>query len=367
MVVYYSGLLRGLCAVPFVSRVLALVPPWDAGLTVPRDDRLTERKCVGLPRSRAGRVAYEQGVLPLVVRRSGADVLLSTCNVKPFLWRGPSVVVLQSLQYLHFADQFGRARRRYLRAAVGPSLHAADAVIAVTEWERLQAIRIFGLDPGRVTTVYHGVSDAIRTMLEDGVTPQRPAVVADGVPYVLMVSALYGFKNHRRLIEAFALTLRRRSLPHCLVLAGGDADVTREELSELSKDLGVEDRVRLPGAVPHEEVPSLMLHADAVAYPSLYETFGMPILEALSCGRPLLTSNEGAMAEVADGAARLVDPKDTESIAAGLSDVLLNDGLRSELKERGPRRASDFTWQECAERTAQVLAGAVSGHRQGVL
>jgi glycosyltransferase involved in cell wall biosynthesis len=288
-------------------------------------------------------------------------VLLSTCNVKPFLWRGPSVVVLQSLQYLHFPEQFGRARGAYLKHGVKASLHAADAVIAVTDWERSEAIRLFGLDPDRVFTVYHGLSGAVARASFDGLP--RPSSVVGDEPYVIMVSSLYRFKNHERLIQAFAGLVRERPVPHRLVLVGGDADVTRSELATLAERLGIGDRVLLPGPVPHDDVPALIRHADAVAYVSLYETFGHPVIEALAAGRPLVTTDRGATAEVAGGAARLVDATSVESIAAGLGDVLLDDTLRAALAAAGPRRASTFTWASCARGTATALEFALSRHR----
>lgn len=361
MVVYYAGLLRRLVEVPAVEECLALVSPWNEGLAVPHHPRARTVTCSGLPRGRAGRIAYEQTVLPLLAARHRADVLLSTCNVKPELWRGPSVVVLQSLQYLHFPASFGRLRATYLRQAVRRSLTTADVVIAVSDWERAQAIEAFGLDASRVVTVHHGVSDDIATVAASGAAPERPAIAGDG-PYLLMVSTLYGFKNHHRLIEAFAEMVRRHSFRHRLLIVGGDADVTRAALAAHAGRLGVADRVVLTGALPHDRIPALVAHADAVVYPSLYETFGMPVLEALAFGRPLITSHHGPMAEVAGDAAELVRADDAGSIAGGMATVLLDRRRREALMAAGPRRAATFSWEACAAKTAAALELAVGAH-----
>lgn len=358
MVVYYSGLLRRLVDVPSVEECVPLVSPWNDGLGVPQHSRARAVTCSVLPRGRVGRIAYEQTVLPLLAWRHGADVLLSTCNVKPELWRRPSVVVLQSLQYLHFPASFGRMRSTYLRQAVRRSLATADAVIAVSEWERKEAIRHFGLDESRVVTVHHGVSDDIGQMLASDVAPERPAI-AGADPYLLMVSTLYGFKNHHRLIEAFAEVVRRHDVPHQLLIVGGDADVTRADLAAHAIRAGVARRVVLTGAVPHDQVPPLVAHADAVAYPSLFETFGMPVLEALAVGRPLVTSDHGPMAELAGNAAQLARADDVASIAGGIAAVLLDLDRREELMAAGPKRASEFTWTACAAKTASVLETAL--------
>jgi glycosyltransferase involved in cell wall biosynthesis len=357
--VYYSGLLRRLADMPSVQDCVVLVSPWNEGLAVPTNPRVRTTTCAGLPRGRVGRIVYEQTLLPVLAARSGADVLLSTCNVKPFGWRRANVVVLQSLQYLHFPSSFGRLRTTYLRLAVRRSLASADVVIAVSEWERMQAIELFGLDPSRIVTVHHGISDEILALAASGAEPQRPSVAGAG-PYLLMVSTLYGFKNHHRLVEAFAEVVRSHSVPDRLVIVGGDADVTRADVAALAGRLGVADRVVLTGALPHEQIPALVAHANAIVYPSLYETFGMPILEALAFGRPLVTSDHGAMAEVAGGAAQLVDATDTGSIAHGIATVLLDDRRRQELMAAGPARASMFTWETCAAKTAAALEEAVS-------
>lgn len=361
MIVYFTGLLRSLCKLDAVSELVLLVSPWNGGTGVPDHPKARIVTCRALPKHRTGRVVYEQSVLPELVRRSGAEILLSTCNVKPFLWRGPSVVVLQSLQYFHFPEQFGRLRSAYLRRAVARSVSEADAVITVSEWEKAEAVRLLGVDPTRLTTVYHGLSNAVRSGARRE-RRERAAITGDH-PYVVMVSSLYGFKNHRRLIQAFALLVRRHDVPHRLILAGGDADVTGTELEALAADLGVADRVVIPGGVPHDEIPALLAHADAVAYTSLYETFGLPVLEALGSGRPLVASDRGAIPEVAGGAARLVDPESVDSIADGLGDVLLDEELRARLVAAGPRRTARFTWERCAQETAAVLDRALEGRR----
>ena len=362
MIVYFTGLLRSLCELDSITELVLLVTPWNGNTGVPDHPKVRVATCRGLPRRRSGRVVYEHVVLPAYLARLKVDILLSTCNVKPLLRRGPSVVVLQSLQYFHFPNQFGRLRSAYLRGAVSRSMHEADAVITVSEWEKAEAVRLFNVDPGRLTTVYHGLSDAVRDGIA-GQPPPRPEMVGDQ-PYVVMVSSLYGFKNHHRLIEAFAEVVHRHEIPHRLVLAGGDADVTGASLGALAGKLGIGDRVLIPGGVPHDQIPALLAHADAVAYTSLYETFGLPVLEALGSRRPLVTSGRGAIPEIAGDAARLVDAESVPSIAAGLTDVLLDDALRSRLVEAGPRRAAAFTWEKCAEGTAVVLEQALAGRRR---
>lgn len=360
MIRYYDGLLRGLISLPSVSSIVAFVPPWNDGLVVPSADKIELVRCRGLPRNRVGRVTYEQTVLPSEARRRNVDVLLSTHNVRPLLRRAPGVVVLQSMQSFFLPDRIGRSRRAYLRYMVPRSLSSADVVIAVTEAQRRDAIDLFGLHPERIVTVHHGAStwatDAAGEVEEGGPVPA--GVIK---PYVLTVSRLYGLKNHERLIKAFARVIRRHSIDHELVIAGGDADVRAVDLKQVAAREGITDRVRFLGAAPQDDLPALLGNADAVAYVSLYETFGLPVLEACAFARPLVTSNVGGTAEVAGDAAELVDPWSVESISEGLAAVLLDEDLRQRLSRAGPSRAAEFTWGKCAAETAAALQLAISG------
>jgi glycosyltransferase involved in cell wall biosynthesis len=263
--------------------------------------------------------------------------------------------VLQSIQYLFFPRVFGRLRRTYLNAIVPASLRSAQAVIVVSEWEKQEAVRLFNLDPDRVFTVHHGISDRVTNAT-------LPVGKAEPVahPYILMASTLNTYKNHARLIQAYADLRRRRTIPHHLVLVGGDADLSRQDLARVADENGVGEQVELLGSVPHQDIPGLIGRADVVAYPSLCETFGLPILEALALGRPLVTSGVGAMAEIAGDAARLVDPQDVASIAAGLEDAIFDESLRSHLRIAGPERAAQFTWERCAEGTLRALRYATN-------
>lgn len=355
MISYYDGLLRALCARPDVASIVLFVAPSNGDLAVPDHAKIELVRCIGLPRTRVGRVAYEQLVLGLLARRRRVEVLLCTTNIMPLLRRAPSVVVLQSIQYFMWPGQASLLRRAYLHLFTPLSLRRADAVIAVTETERTDALRLFDVDADRIIAVHHGVSNWTRVALESS-APPVPYRLGSGAPYVLVVSRLYDFKNHRRLIEAFALLSADPSFVHHLVIAGGDADVTRDDLGAQAAAQGIADRVHLLGTVPQEDIPGLFAGADAIAYVSLYETFGHPVLEAFAFAKPLVTSATSATAEVAGNAARLVDPESVASIAEGLHDVLTDPELRERLAAAGPRRVAAFTWERCAEGTMRAVS-----------
>jgi glycosyltransferase involved in cell wall biosynthesis len=362
MTTYYKGLLQALPDVDGIEEVVAFVPPGITHLKRARHDTVRYRECEGLsPNSRTKRVIYEHLRLPRLVAHERADVLLSTHNVRPYGWRGRSVVVLQSLQYFFLPDDIGTLRRAYLRASVPRSLRTAGRVIAVSEASRRDAVRMFDLDPDRSVAVHHGPSpwatEAAATFASEG-TPARPPGVDQARPYVVMVSALYEMKNHARLIRAFAAAVGRTGCTHELVIAGREFDITIAALARVAEQAGIAGRVRFLGAYPQEHLPALLANADVVAYPSLYETFGHPVLEAFVFERPLVTSNVAGAAEIAADAALLVDPYDVDSIADGLAGAMTDAELKQTLVSRGRARLQDFSWEKCAHETYAVLAAA---------
>jgi alpha-1,3-rhamnosyl/mannosyltransferase len=367
MPTYYEGLGKGLVELDELESLIAFVPPATDALKLPDSPKVEPVVCRGVRGGRPGRVAYEHLRLPQLARRRAAQVLLSTSSVKPIRWRGPSVVVLQWMQPL-LENRIPLARRAYLAVAVPHSLRKADRVIAVSDAARHDACDLFGLNSDRVVTVHHGASpwatEAAARFSKEG-TPPVPPPLDSSRPYVLMVSSLYRHKNHRRLIEAFALASRESDFPHDLVLAGVERDVTIAELAQVARQAGIADRVRLLGAYPQDHLPALIANAEAMAYPSLYETFGHPVLEAFAFGRPLLTANVGGASEVAAEAALKVDPTSIEAISSALKELLGDQSLRDSLVAAGRKRLRDFSWERCARGTANVLRDAIESHRNG--
>jgi glycosyltransferase involved in cell wall biosynthesis len=350
---YIEGLMPELLADPRVERLTAFVADWYEPAHRWTHPKLVV-KLLPVPVKRPARVAYEQLLLPFHARRASIDILFSTGNFRPLTYRRPNVLALHAVQHFLLNDDIGRVRSAYVRFAVPRSARTADVVVAVTDALRKDAIRLFDLDPDRIVSVPMGPSPWVNELLsfEGAVEPYR---LSDGSPYVLCISRLYALKNHRRLIEAFALMLREQHLPHRLLIVGGEADVTQAELEQVARGAGIADRVLFLGRVPQRLVPGLYAGAEAIAYVSLYETFGHPVLEAFATERPLVTSTTGGTAEVAGGAARLVDPNDVADIAAGLADVLTDDALRARMIGAGRSRVQEFSWARCAKGTIDAL------------
>ncbi len=363
MIVYMRDLLGSMaCQLRDDEEIVVFVAPEKAPLIMPDHARVRAVFPPLAPRRAALRVLYEQTVYPWLIARQKVDVMLAVCNVRPFLRRGPTVVVCQSLQYFLHPEAFGRVRGAYLRHAVPRSLRGASAVIAVSRSAASDIVALTDVPPEHVHPVFHGISTRVRDLSTSHDSATLSAVVRryvpDGSPYLLALSTLYAFKNTRRIIGAFGRAAAEARLPHRLVVAGEDADVTAAELAEHAEEIGLGEQVSFIGGVPHREAAALLHGAEALLYPSLYETFGFPILEAMAAGVPVVTSNRGAMREVAGDAALLVDPESVESIANGIRQVVQDAGVRRGLMERGRARAEEFTRDRTAQETLAVLRTA---------
>jgi len=242
---------------------------------------------------------------------------------------GPRVVTLHDLQHHDLPQLFSRATRAYRAVAYDRQAQHADRVLVISEFVRRSAIDRLGLDPGRVVVTPLGV-DLEQLRPGDG----------EREPYLLYPAKPWPHKNHARLFEAFPL-LRRERPELRLVLTGGG---TYERLPE-----GVEAR----GLVPRAEVVRLMQRAAALVFPSLYEGFGLPPLEAMACGCPVACSDRASLPEIVGDAARLFDPGDPAAIAAAVDDVLADP---APWIARGLERVRHFSWDATARATDAVYA-----------
>jgi glycosyltransferase involved in cell wall biosynthesis len=238
------------------------------------------------------------------------------------------------------------------------AVHQASRIIVVSEHTKRDFLELYRVAEDRIAVVPNGVDPrSFRAVGDEAVDALRRRLGLRH-PYLLYLGGIEPRKNLPRIVRAFALL--RSDIQPALVIAGWRTEWNPEGWNELQSALeklpsGIRSRVQLTGYVPEKDKAALMVGAEAIVYPSLYEGFGLQVLEAMAAGSPVLTSNVSALPEVAGGAAVLVDPTDPEAIAEGMRELLSNDELRKELRERGRARAAQFTWEETARRTVQVL------------
>ena len=291
--------------------------------------------------------------LPVEAITGPLDLFHSPDFALPPVRRARTVLTVHDLSFMRYPECSSSALLAYLLRAVPRSVARADVILADSESTRRDLVELLHVAPERARVVYPGVE---ARFVPQGDAPALGAMLARyGVrrPYILGLGTLQPRKNFVRLIRAYGLLRNRRDLPHQMVIGGGKGWLY-EEIGETIAELGLEDHVRLIGFVADDDLPALYSAADIFAFPSLYEGFGLPVLEAMGCGTPVVTSTASSLPEVAGDAAILVDPHDVEALAEALGRLVDDDGLRNDLRLRGFERARRYTWRDAAVRLLGV-------------
>jgi len=310
------------------------------------------------------RVAWEQVVQPWALRKAGVDLIHAPVFIGPLLAPCPTVVTVHDLSFLRYPHFFRPANRLYLRTFTRASVRRARRIIAVSRHAAEETVRLLGVDRRRIDVIYHGVDPALRPLPPEEIDAFRRE---EELPerFVLYVGTLEPRKNLIRLVEAFA-TLRPATLrPAPILILAGARGWYFHDLFARVEQLGLKDRVIFPGYIPGDRLVYWYNAATVFAYPSLYEGFGMPVVEAQACGTPVLTSDRSALPEAAGDGALLVDPEDVEAIAEGLRQLLTNEPLRAELRQRGLDHAARLTWEKTAAETVATYRQALAEEGRG--
>ncbi|HEY8173621.1 MAG TPA: glycosyltransferase family 1 protein [Dehalococcoidia bacterium] len=303
------------------------------------------------------RAVWEQTIVPAQVRRIGPDVYHSPNYILPLGLRCRSVVTIHDMTF--FDRKVHKLRSHlYLSLLATAAIHKANRVICVSDFTRSQLVRRFPSVERKTHVIHEGVDPSFAPQGRDGVERfRRRFGLVD--PYILFVGTIEPRKNLARLIEAFGEVVRGHAFPHRLIIGGAhgwkDGPVRRAYAAS-----PVRERIHFAGYIDEATLPAAYAGADVFAYPSLYEGFGLPPLEAMACGTPVLTSNCTSLPEVVGGAAVTVNPYDTHSIADALRRLLGDASLRRALSQAGQERAATFSWDDAASRTIDVYKEAVS-------
>jgi len=308
--------------------------------------------------ARLHRFAWSQLILPRLARRQRASLIFTPA---PEGYLGsqpiPQVVMVHDLRPISHPQH--SLQSLYFRAWVPPLLRHCRHILTNSAFTAAEILRHTGVTAERISVIPLGVDhEAFRPApLRSGEDPARQqgaAAAEGGSPYLLHVGQAYPHKNLRRLIEAFA-TLAGRYPELRLLLAGKPHRRQTPQLQALVAERGLADRVEFRPYVPFADLPDLYRGALALVYPSLWEGFGLPVLEAMACGTPVLTSRGSGTEEVAGEAALLIDPIDQSALEAALRRLVQEPQLRDRLRQRGLRQASGFRWADTATATRQLL------------
>ena len=305
-----------------------------------------------LPHTPLVRVPF---TLSAELRRRPRPDILHVQYTAPPLAPCPVVVTIHDLSFEHLPQTFKRRSWMQLRLTVRRTARRAAHVIAPSEFTRRDLIETYKLDPARVTAIPLAAAEHFRRV-EDALEIERVRrLYGIRSEYVLAVGSIQPRKNIARLVRAYSGLRRERgrsNLPQ-LVLVGKQAWLYGETLRAVEEE-GVRDCVRMTGYVSEGDLPALYTGALCFAYPSYFEGFGLPPLEAMRCGTPVLVGDRTSLPEVVGDAALTADPFDTASLARALARLIDDAALRAELRARGLKRASAFDWRDTARMTLQV-------------
>ena len=265
------------------------------------------------------------------------------------------LVTVHDLAFLFYPEAAMPSLQRYLNVVVPRSVHRADHIVADSYHTARDLQEQWAIDADKITVVHGAVDHARFRPITDGkaLTAVRERYQIGTAPFILGLSSLQPRKNFIRLIEAFALARQESALPHHLVIGGGKGWLYDAIFAKVQA-LGLTESVLFPGFIADCDLPALYNAADLFAYPSLYEGFGLPVLEAQACGTPVLTADNSSLSEAGGVAALYVQAEDVTSIAAGLLRLAQDGDLRQQLRSAGFAHSAQFTWQ----RSAEQLLGA---------
>ena len=324
--VYANGVLQALLGLPHV-----LIPGGEEGTA----------------QQRLKRLSWTQFEMPRLAKRHGASLIFTPA---PEGYLGsqviPQVVMVHDLRPISYPER--SLQSMYFRAFVPPLLRKARHVLTNSRFTARQIQRCTGLSAEKITVIPLGYETEV-------FRPAPLSLESKERPYLLNVGQAYPHKNLKRLIHAFAQVVQHQPCVR-LVLAGKPHANESRQLQLLVAELGLQHRVEFRPYVPYTELPDLYRGALALVYPSLYEGFGLPVLEAMACGTPVITSEGSGTEEVAGDAALLVDPVDVDALRSAILDIIYQQALRDQCRIKGLQRASQFNWEATGVATRNVLA-----------
>jgi len=304
------------------------------------------------------RLIWEQVALPTIVRRAEIDLLHSPHYTMPLSHPVPSVVTFHDMTFYLRPEMHTSVKRAFFPWMMKHSSKRADRIVTDSENTRRDLIRILGVAAEKVVTIHLGYLPIFRPIEDDGELEAIREKYALPEKFVLYVGAVEPRKNLPLLLKAFEKLAQRENSLH-LVIAGG-LGWLYEDVLTLIESMESRDRVIRVGHVPYTDLPAFYNLANVFVYPSVYEGFGLPPLESMACGTPVITSNISSMPEFVGEAGILIPPNDEGALLMALQLILRDDALHQKLSEEAPKQAAHFTWKHTAEKTLQVYNRVLS-------
>ena len=346
---YTRNLVKWMTTIDTQNRYSIFINKESAGIFESLAPGITVIPCPIEATSRPVRILWEQCVLPFQVRSHKIDVLLSTGLTAPIFCPATSVLVLYDLQHVNQPQNFPGLYLLFLKSIIYASSKSADGIVTLSNHVKNDILRFYHVRSERIAVCHLGVD---RELFKARQPPLASAIRQRyGLPdrYILYAAASLPHKNHPRLFAA--LQRAKKQIPELKLVLIGARDKGEDTLVREIRRLGLQDDVVLLGWIPFDDVPLIYQGCEAFVFPTLHEGFGLPVVEAMACGVPVICSRIEPLLEVAGNAALFVDPRDPENIGEAIVSVLEDAAARAELVEKGYQRAQEFTWEETAKRT----------------
>ena len=341
---YIRNVLLGLAAVDQDTDFIVLCRPADAETV---NDLGPNFRAV--PETARPYSIGEQVWIPLALVREGAHLLHEPHYILPPATRCRTVVTIHDCIHLMFPQYLpGRLAHVYARASMWSAVHRSDSVLTVSEASKRDILRFFDIAPAKVSVIYNAIDERFLAPPDEQRMDQIRQRYQLDHPFLLYVGNIKKHKNLERLIEAFGRA-RAGGLDDLKLVIIGDEISKYPPLRQSVHRHRLDKHVRFLGFQPYDTLSAFYRLARAFVFPSLYEGFGLPPLEAMACGTPVVTSNVSSLPEVAGGAAILVDPYEPASIAEGITRAVTDEPARADLIARGLARARDFSWSQSAQ------------------
>jgi glycosyltransferase involved in cell wall biosynthesis len=303
------------------------------------------------------RVLIDQFLLFFYIKKHKIDLLFSPGNFATLFSGCKQILVIQGpltvreIRENHAPDEISWMRKFYYDVMLPISVKEADKIIAVSNDMRRSLLKQINIPELKIQVIHEGVDLAF---VNNRKNPEYKSSVQN-TPYILFLSTLFKYKNADKLLKAFVRLKNEKRIPHSLMIVGRDPNDETEKLKKIVKQEKLTDCVVFVGAIPHEEIALVYENADIFIYPSSVETFGLPVLEAMACGTPVIASNRMSVPEIGGDAALIVDPDNVREMSEAIYRVISDEKLKQTLIKKGYERVRKFTWEKAAQETLEVF------------
>ena len=306
--------------------------------------------------SRIKRIFFEQIFLPRMIKKENVDLFIAPGNTGLLFPPCDELLIIQSLHFFTCPELFSLIKKSYLQRLVKFSCKKARKIVTVSDHTRRDIVKYTNVDINKISVIYEGVDYDFFNKKRNKISQDFISRYNIGDKYIFSPTSLYDYKNNDLLIKAFAVLKKRKKIFHKLVIAGIDPSHKINKLKKIINKFDIEKDVIYLGSIEYKSMPFLYQNSDLTVFLSSYETFGLPILEAMAAGCPVLSSDKTSLPEVVGDAGTIVNPFKTEEVANKIYKLLIDKNIRERCIGKGLVRARRFSWESVAQRLMNVYS-----------